>query len=558
MRVSKYRDAVRPNAHGVSDARVEPTTALHYIVAVVAYVSLEWLSFLHEHNDLPVTPWNPGLGVMFALIVVRGPAMGLALFAGVLLAQVLVVRSELSWGVLLIMSAAIAGSYTLVATVAGRKLDFAPQLLRTRDIVVLVAAGLAGALLEAVQLWVLLLTTRHFSFADFGTTSVPLIVGDVIGIAVITPLMLRAHAHWGRFTVLSRTHSAEFALMVLAISLVLLVVVQPPQVTGHSLFYLLFLPVVIAAVRHGIDGACLALAVSQLGLVAILNWHGFDLSRFTEYQALMLVLTLTGLIVGGLVSERQAAHFEAEVAGQQLQQLEAQAARTARLNLASGMTAALSHEINQPMTAARALARSVQELMRAPSPDQERIDRNLASMVEQIDHAAAVVTRMREFLRRGAPRMSSLDMRFVIKEAVALLEPLLRSRQVQLHLDIPAQLPVSYGDRIQIGQVIINLIKNSIDAFPPNAQGEIGVSARTIEDGRAIEIGVRDNGPGIPSELVATLFEPLSTSRPDGIGLGLSICRTIVQAHGGRIWLHADTAQGTEFRFSIPAAEATS
>ena len=158
-----------------------------------------------------------------------------------------------------------------------------------------------------------------------------------------------------------------------------------------------------AAVRHGIDGACVALAIAQLGLVAFLHWYGFELSRFTEYQVLMLLLTVTGLIVGGLVSERQAAHVEAEAARLRLHELGAQAARTARLNMASGMAAALAHEINQPMTAARALARSVQELMRSPERDLGRVERNLTSMIEQIDHAGEVIKRMRELLRRGEP-----------------------------------------------------------------------------------------------------------------------------------------------------------
>ncbi|CAN0506848.1 unnamed protein product, partial [Phaeothamnion confervicola] len=171
-------------------------------------------------------------------------------------------------------------------------------LLRTRDILILVAAGLVGALAEATQLWLLLLATRHFHLADIGSTSLPLIVGDVIGIAVVTPLVLRLVTRLERMPILATAALGELLLLLIAILLILYVVVRPPGPLGQSLFYLLFMPVVIAAVRHGIDGACAALAISQIGLVAFLHWHGFELSRFTEYQVLMLVLTLTGLIVG--------------------------------------------------------------------------------------------------------------------------------------------------------------------------------------------------------------------------------------------------------------------
>lgn len=539
-----------------TSSRIQMPPPMLTLALLAAYVGLEWLSFLHEYNDLPVTPWNPGLGVMFAMIILRGRQIGLVLLGGVFVAQVLVVRSELPWGVLLAMSAAIAVSYTAVASMAGRWLHLGPQLLRTRDILILVAAGLAGALAEAAQLWLLLLATRHFSLGDIGSTSIPLIVGDVIGIAVVTPLVLRIVARLGRRPILPKGAFAELLLLLVAISVTLLVVVRPPGPLGQSLFYLLFVPVVITAVRHGIDGACAALAISQLGLVAVLHWHGFDLSRFTEYQVLMLVLTLTGLIVGGLVSERQAAHVEAEEARLRLHELEAQAARTARLNMASGMAAALAHEINQPMTAARALARSVQELMRAPDQDIGRIERNLNSMIEQVDHAASVIKRMREFLRRGEPHISTLDVKVELAEAAALMEPMVKSRKIILKIDVPSGLPAVHADRVQLGQVVINLVKNSIDAIPVEAEGRVDVSARTTEGGKWVEIAVRDNGPGIASDQIEAVFEPLNTTRPDGIGLGLSICKTIVQAHGGRIWLSSWAPGETEFRFSLPAAGA--
>lgn len=538
-------------------SRGELPYALLTPVLLAAYVALESISFLHEHNGLPVTPWNPGLGIMFAMIILRGPRMGLVLFASVYLAQVLVVRSELPWGVLLAMSAAIALSYTTAATLAGRWLHLGPQLLRTRDVLVLIAAGLAGALGESIQLWLLLLATGHLQVGDIASTWLPLIVGDVIGIAVVTPLVLRLAARLERQPVIAKRVLVELAMLLVGIAAILMLVVRPPGHMGESLFYLLFVPVVIAGVRHGIDGACAALAVTQLGLVAFLLYYGFELSRFTEYQVLMLVLTVTGLIVGGLVSERQAAHMQADVARQRLRELEGQAARTARLNMASGMAAALAHEVNQPMTAARALARSVQELMRTPERDTARIERNIGSMIEQIDHAGAVVKRMREFLRRGEPHMSTLDIAAVLAEALALMEPTLKARDVVVQVDAPSGLPYVHGDRVQIGQVVINLIKNSLDAIPEAAAGRISVSARAVEGGEWIDIAVKDNGPGIASDMTEGLFEPLNTSRPDGIGLGLSICKTIVQAHGGRIWLASSAPGQTEFRFSLPAGKKT-
>ena len=186
---------------------------------------------------------------------------------------------------------------------------------------------------------------------------------------------------------------------------------------GFRLFYLLFVPVVIAAVRHGLDGACLSLAVTQFSLIGLLHLSGYDAGEFTEFQTLMLVLTVTGLIVGVVVSERENSDRIARDAQARLVERQAEAAQVARVNLVSGMASALAHEINQPMTAARALGRSAQHLLLTPGGDLSRADNNLSAMLTQIDHAGDIVRRMRNFIRRGHPHVSTINTRDMLEEA---------------------------------------------------------------------------------------------------------------------------------------------
>ena len=321
---------------------------------------------------------------------------------------------------------------------------------------------------------------------------------------------------------------------------------------------MLFLPVVVVAVRHGIDGSCLALASTQLGLVAVLRAYGYDATTFTEFQIVMLVLTMTGLLVGGVVSERERADLAARTAEARLREAELEAARAARLNMVSGMASALAHEINQPMTAARALARSAQQLIKADSDrdmgraDLERASGNLASLVTQIDHAADVVRRMREFLRRGQPHFSTLDMATVLDDALVLARPDAAAHRTRIDLTVEPALPAVFGDRIQLQQVVLNLVRNGIDAILEAGvpQGRVGVHAALSDDGRTVEVSVTDNGTGVAPG--RNLFEPLSSSKANGLGLGLSICANIVHAHGGRLWLQSGASGATEFRFSLP------
>jgi len=222
------------------------------------------------------------------------------------------------------------------------------------------------------------------------------------------------------------------------------------------------------------------------------------------------------------------------------------------MNVVSGMASALAHEINQPMTAARALARSVQQILRSPTADAGRADGNLAVLIAQIDHASDVVRRMREFLRRGQPRFSTLDIGDVLDDALMLAGPDAAAKGIAIELVVDALLPPIFGDRVQLQQVVLNLIHNAVEAITETGRndGRIGVSAQLSVRDPAIEIGVVDNGVGVPAGRL--LFEPQTSHKKDGLGLGLSICASIIEAHGGRVWLHSSVTGATELRFSLP------
>jgi two-component system sensor kinase FixL len=232
------------------------------------------------------------------------------------------------------------------------------------------------------------------------------------------------------------------------------------------------------------------------------------------------------------------------------------------------MASALAHEINQPMTAARALARSAQQqLVNIGGGDLARVGSSLATLITQIDHAADVIRRMREFLRRGEPHFSTLDVATVLEDALVLARPEAAQHATRIELDIDPALPAVFGDRIQLEQVVLNLVRNAIDAIGEAGvpQGRIRVRARigkgglgeggVGQRGRTVEVSVADNGAGVAAG--QDLFEPLSSSKKDGLGLGLSICANIVQAHGGRIWLQSSRRGATEFRFSLPLQSET-
>jgi signal transduction histidine kinase len=537
---------LRPSAHASRWTEV--------VLYLAAYVILEWASFIHIHKGLPITPWDPGLGLAFSLMIRGGAWSGLVLFVGMVVAEALVLQNDVDWPTDVGVAAITAMSYASVAALVQRHFRIDADLTHLRDVLVLLAAGLAGAALNTILLSAFLLAVGQLSIADVLQVGRPLLIGDTIGIAVVTPLLLRFRAR-ERFEARRLLSAAwEIALYVCLIGVALWMIIGSDGAYGFRLFYLLFVPVVIAALRHGLDGACLSLAATQFSLIGLLHLSGYDAGEFTEFQTLLLVLTVTGLIVGVVVSERRNSDRIALDAKARLAERQAEAAQVARVNLVSGMASALAHEINQPMTAARALGRSAQHLLRSPGGDLSRADNNLSIMLTHIDHAGEILRRMRDFIRRGHPHVSTINTRDLLENAMTLAQAEASARQVSVDLDVSADLPDLHGDRVQLEQVVLNLVHNAVDAIAAAGQshGHVHVMARRCAAPPRIEISVLDNGPGIEDELAGRLFDPLTTTKQDGLGLGLSICASIVEAHGGRVWLHSGKAGATEFRFSVP------
>jgi C4-dicarboxylate-specific signal transduction histidine kinase len=160
---------------------------------------------------------------------------------------------------------------------------------------------------------------------------------------------------------------------------------------------------------------------------------------------------------------------------------------------------------------------------------------------------------MREFLRRGQPRFSTLDVGQMLNDALALVRPEAAASRMRIDLDIADPLPAIFGDSIQLQQVVLNLVRNAMDAVGEArpADGRIRIRAAPGNNRSTLEISVIDNGVGVST--AGALFEPLSSSKVEGLGLGLSICANIVAAHGGRIWLESSRPGYTEFRLALPA-----
>ncbi len=234
-------------------------------------------------------------------------------------------------------------------------------------------------------------------------------------------------------------------------------------------------------------------------------------------------------------------------------------AHLSRVAALGEMAGSLAHEINQPLMAILSNARAAQRFMAHAQPDLEELRAIVADIVEDDKRAGEVINRLRGLLRKGEVQRRPVDVNNVVMDVLQLTRNELINRGVTATTELDASLPALLGDRVQLQQVLLNLVMNSCDAMDGAAGGAqlIVLRTRIAEEG-AVEVSVCDSGRGIPAAELERIFEPFVTSKPQGMGLGLSVCRRIIAAHGGRLWAESADGRGATLRFTLPMTGASS
>lgn len=626
---------------------------------LAGYVALDWVSYLHPVEPFAITPWNPPPGLSLALLLARGAGWWPALVAAGLAGEAVVRRgTPLPWVV--VSSLAVAAAYAGAAALLRGPLKVDAGLSRLRDVAWLVAAVAAAALAAGLAYVGGYAVGGLLPAESFGPSLLRFWIGDVNGILTTAPPLLILAARLGRAGREPWRPAADLVAQAVAVAAALWVVFGIGAERESKFFYVLFLPLVWIAMRHGLAGAAAALLGIQVGIVAATEFFRHAESTVVELQLLMSSLAVTGLFLGAAAGERRrtagalqrreaelaslfdtapdgiltadasgavsranaaagllfgatpaalvgsplaallpdapsppspapglecvarradGATFPAEVslgrarAGgrefyvaivrdltrrraieDQLRERQAELDRTLRLAGAAEMASAMAHELSQPLSAVGSYVRACTIMLERPGEDRARLSGTLEAVSREVARAGEVVRRLRDFFRSGTTRLERLDVAGLVRQVLGQLAKRLERHRIQARADLAPDLPEVLADRVQIETVLHNLIANAIDAIVAAGaeRREIEVRARTGEAGFVV-VTVRDSGPGLGPEVADQVPRPFTTTKPHGMGLGLAISRSMVEGHGGRLWLEPG-GPGATFSFTLPVA----
>jgi len=507
---------------------------------VAVFLALDWVSYIRPFQGLNITPWNPQPALAIALLLVN-PRWLWLVWISLLTAELAVRGIPSDWFVTLAATAALGLSYAAIARALQSRLGAVPVLAGRRDLLWFTLIAVVGALGSGA---VYVSTFIVGGIGPQGSVAEAVArywVGDAVGLVVLLPMLLMLLHPVRRASLAAALRSPE-AWLIGAVVVVLVAIVFGRADRDHfRFFYVLFVPVVWASARHGLAGAVLAAGLTQVGLiVAVQSAPNADLTVF-ELQVLMAAVTMTGLMLGVVVDERERA--AAELKG------------SLRLAAAGQMAAALAHELIQPLTALNSYAQATRLLAASATvPDNERLPRLLevsGRMADDALRASEVVKRLRDFFRSGSTQLRASDLAPLVAEVAAAGARRAEALGVRVETDLAPDLPRVLMDEVQIAVVLRNLLANALDAASAgSAPRLVRLQLRGRQGG--VRVDVFDSGAGVPADRLPTLFEPGPSEKPGGMGVGLSICRAIVEAHGGRLW--AEAGRSGHFAFNLPIA----
>jgi signal transduction histidine kinase len=545
-------------------AGVRPEAWRQALWVAAAYYLGAKVGFAFTFQPHPIsTLWLPNSLLLAALLLAPLSSWWL-LLAAALPAHLL---AELQSGVPLTMVLgwfASNSAEALIGAVCIRRFCAAPLRFNSfRDVGVFLLFGAFLAPLLSSFLDAALVTAIGWGQGAYWQLVRLRFLSNMLAALIVVPfIMTWAEGGFAALRSASPRRAAEAVLLFLCLLAVVFAIFDRHQ-AGSTAFHALLnapLPFLLwAAVRFGPRGTSTAVVL----LVALAVWgatqgDGPFVGSSVEENARSVQFFLIAMVVPVLLLAAALEERRKDVIAQQRAEIEAKEQRQqlthlTRVALLGQLSGALAHELNQPLTAILSNAQAAQHFLAADKIDPDELREILADIVAEDQRAGEVIRRLRALFKKGETQFQLLDPNDMVREALDLAHGDMVTRNIEISTDLSPRLPAVTADRVQMQQVLLNLLINASEAMSANTPDErrLLVSTQALASG-GVQVSVADRGLGIPEERQARLFEPFFTTKPQGLGLGLSISRAIVTAHGGRLWCTNNPFRGATFHVALP------
>jgi two-component system sensor kinase FixL len=508
-------------------------------VYVVFDAMMEW----HEFDRLGITLWSPDNGLCLVLLI-ESVAFAPFVLLGAVLTDIFIDGVRCSVYVTLAAELMLTIVYVSLALFLRDYLKFDIRQSRLSDVVTLLIFIPSGTVLSSSLYCGVLYLGSALSADKLFVAMGHFWIGDTLGMITVVPavtsvfaLLSKPRWRWSAYT----SFSLSVFLLGTSVGFAALIGIGDRL---YYLFYLLFLPIIWVAMREGYAGVALALVTVQLALAGITVFVGYDIKDFAILQLLMLVLSITGLLLGAVTTERLNAALL-------LREQQTELARMADFARVGAMGMELAHEISQPLSTVTTYLHAARRLLQSSVASEPVMDALIKAEAEA-HRAREVLERIRDFVSNGNLDLQALDLPALAEKIAALCRQEATSRGIRIENESIRPIPVVKADRVQIEQVLNNLVANAIDAASERSDARGHVILRVAARDGAVIMQVEDNGPGVAPELAARIFDAYQTTKPRGMGLGLPLSLRIVQRHAGRLWWEPNRPEGARFVVALP------
>jgi two-component system sensor kinase FixL len=522
--------------NGVSNL-IKPKFWIIGIAFLATYLALNIVTGWYQLDGLGITLWSPDDGLSVLLLMEGAEFVPLVLVAEVL-ADVLINHVHHSLYVAIVAECALTLGYAAIAVVLRYLLNFNLRRTHLADVVSLLLAVPVGSALTSLMYCGTLYLAAALPADQFYTAMHHFWLGDTVGIIAIIPaataiftFLSKARWRWRRYDALS------WSVFIVGLCWGLALLHSAIGANHYHPFYPLFLPIIWIGMRLGYAGVAIALLVTQIAFFLTASYIGFDINDFDAFQILLLVLSITGLLLGAVITEREHATLL-------LREQQTELARVSAYATAGAMGMLLAHELSQPLSTVTTYMLAARRMLQSGAGSELVIDA-LGKAEAEAQRTRQVLERVRDFVSAGKMELRLLDLVEIALQIRALCLEEANARKVDIVVNSIRPIPLVKADKVGVEQVLNNLVANAIDAAAERGDARGMVIIRLADGDDRVVVHVDDNGPGVAPEMAESLFEAYQTTKRRGMGLGLTLSRQIVQKHGGRLWWQPIKPEGT-------------